>query len=68
MIVLLLVLAGLAGGGVFAASKGVLGAVAKADVAKAKASLSAELAKLEAEAKVGEQDVIAKVKALVAKL
>ena len=58
----------LAGGGVFAAGQGLFGAVAKADVAKVKASLLAELAKIEASAKVEEVAVVAKIKALLAKL
>jgi hypothetical protein len=58
----------LAGGGVFAAAQGVFGAVAKADVAKVKASLLAELTKIETSAKAEEVAVVAKIKALLAKL
>ncbi len=58
----------LAGGGLYAAAHGVFGLVAKADVAKLKASLSAELAKLEASAKTEEVIVLAKIKSILAKL
>ena len=58
----------LVGGGIFAAGHGLFGALAKADVAKYEASLKAELAKFEAAASADEKAVVAKIKALFAKI
>ena len=58
----------LAGGGLYAAGDGLLGAVAKADVAKYEAKIKAELAKFEVAASADEKVVVAKIKSLFAKL
>lgn len=47
MILIILAVGALAGGGIYAAANGLLGAVAKADVAKVKADVLAELKKVE---------------------
>jgi hypothetical protein len=63
-----LLVGALVGGGLYAAGHGLLGALAQKDVLAFEADVKAELDKFEATASADEKAVVAKVKALLAKL
>ena len=68
MILLIVVVIALAGGGLYAAGDGLLGAVLNADALKLKAAALAKVDAIEADAKAEEKSIVAKIKAELAKL